>query len=536
MNTGTAKKILLILLALFLAAPAGLVAQDNGLPAGTDRVYSQEELDRLLAPLALYPDALLSQILMASTYPLEVAEADQWVKGHPSLFGEKLNEALKDKPWDASVKSLCNFPRVLSAMSENLEETSSLGDAFLGQQDQVMDTIQNLRKKAREEGNLKSTAQQNVSEKDGDILIEPVKPDVLYAPAYDPCWVYGPWWYPTCPSPWFYPGFYLSGAYISGPSIWIGPWGHWSGFYWHRHRVYVDARKKPYSRKYRDSRRGGGREIWRHDSRHRKGFPYRSPAARKRFDRGSRPGTETRRDFRGFQPEGRRPPDSALERRSVSPPNRELVPKSWPQRVPTMPRPDIQTQPQRVPTMPRPDIQTRPQRVPTMPRPDIQTQPQRVPSMPRHDIQTRPQRVPTMPRPDIQTRPQRVPSMPRHDIQTQPQRVPTMPRPEIQTQPQRVPSMPRPETPTRPQRVPQIQPQRVPLDSGRGRPLSSERPRVGGDALQAPRRGMEIRPQGDGGWKGRSGTAIERPSRGFPGRGGGGRSGPQGGGGGGRSR
>ncbi len=505
MKTGTVKKILLLLLALFLAAPAVLVAQDNGQPTGTDRVYSQEELDRLLAPLALYPDALLSQILMASTYPLEVAEADQWVKGHPSLFGEKLNEALKDKPWDASVKSLCNFPRVLSAMSENLEETSFLGDAFLGRQDQVMDTIQNLRKKAREEGNLKSTAQQNVSEKDGDILIEPAKPDVLYAPAYDPCWVYGPWWYPTCPSPWFYPGFYLSGAYISGPSIWIGPWGHWSGFYWHRHRVYVDARKKPYSRKYKDSRRRGGREIWRHDARHRKGFPYRSPAAREPFDRGSRPGAETRRDFRGFQPEGRRPPDSALERRAVTPPRGERMPEIWPQRVPTMTRPDIPNQPQRVPTMPRPDVPNRQERMP-------QVQPQRVPTMSSPDVPTRRERVP-------QVQPQRVPTIPSPDVPTRQERVP-------QVQPKWGPSMPRPDIRTRHERMPQVQPPRVPPDSGRGRPLSSERPGGRGDAVPGTGRGLEVRPQGDGGWKGRSGPGIERPSGGYPGSG---HGGPEGG-------
>src|SRR5512137_2941398 len=137
--------VIIWFLALFLILPLSVTAQqtEDGYDQQT-QVYSQEELDRLLAPIALYPDALLSQILMASTYPLEIVEADRWLRQNPSLTGDRLDDALKDMPWDVSVKSLCHFPRVLAMMDERLQETTDLGNAFLGQQDQVMDTIQNL--------------------------------------------------------------------------------------------------------------------------------------------------------------------------------------------------------------------------------------------------------------------------------------------------------------------------------------------------------------------------------------------------------
>ena len=146
MRSKTASPVTLWLLIVLLMAPIGLGAQQLVQKEEADTVesyiYTQEELDRLLAPIALYPDALLSQILMASTYPLEVVEANRWVKQNPNLTGDRLDEALKDKAWDVSVKSLCRFPQVLSMMDEKLQETGDLGNAFLGQEDQVMDTIQ----------------------------------------------------------------------------------------------------------------------------------------------------------------------------------------------------------------------------------------------------------------------------------------------------------------------------------------------------------------------------------------------------------
>jgi len=392
MKTMVATRVLIWLLAAVVMMPTGLIAQDKGQTTDNEAkvIHSREELDRLLAPIALYPDAMLSQILMASTYPVEVVEADRWLRDHPNLEGESLNEALKDQPWDVSVKSLCHFPRVLYTMSEHLEETTSLGDAFISQQAQVMDTVQNLREKARAEGNLNSTDQQNVIVEEGEIVIEPEKPDVIYLPAYDPCRVYGTWWYPDCSTPWFwYPGISAS-AYIFGPPVFIGSWGVWSGFFWHRQHVYVDVHRTHYFHRVRDTHRHGRREIWRHDDRHRRGVSSRSGSVGQRFGRGSRPGVETRRNFRGSQSEMRQPRDRDFERRDIRPRIDE-------DRRQGRPGPEIRTVPERI-------LQPRQQRVPTMPRPAIRTTPERAP-------QFRPERVPMMPRPEIRTAPESVPQL-----------------------------------------------------------------------------------------------------------------------------
>ena len=149
-------KAIICLLVLSLVLPVPLKAQAAEETAGIQqsRIYSQEELDRLLAPIALYPDTLLSQVLMASTYPLEVIEADRWLKQNQGLTGDSLDAALQEKPWDVSVKSLCHYPQTLTMMSDKLDLTNDLGNAFLGQQDQVMNTIQSLRAKAQAQGKI----------------------------------------------------------------------------------------------------------------------------------------------------------------------------------------------------------------------------------------------------------------------------------------------------------------------------------------------------------------------------------------------
>ena len=114
----------------------------------------------MLAPIALYPDSLIAQILMASTYPLEMVEAERWLRQNKELKGDALDDALQEKTWDPSVQSLCHFPDVLFAMSDKLDQTRKLGDAFLSQEDDVMATIQELRRKAEEQGNLKTTKEQ----------------------------------------------------------------------------------------------------------------------------------------------------------------------------------------------------------------------------------------------------------------------------------------------------------------------------------------------------------------------------------------
>ncbi len=221
----------------------GEPAPAQGAPTPPYTQQTPEELQRLVAPIALYPDSLVAQILAASTFPEQVVEADRWVQAHPDLKGTDLGQAVDQQPWDPSVKALAAFPSVLGNMDKNLSWTSSLGDAYYNQQQDVMDAVQVMRRKAQDSGNLKSTPQQTVTEQGSAIDIEPADPDVVYVPAYDPWLVYGypivawPGWYP-------YPGIWFGGPYLSfgvGFGIgWFGGfgwgWGHW-GFDWHNHVV-----------------------------------------------------------------------------------------------------------------------------------------------------------------------------------------------------------------------------------------------------------------------------------------------------------
>jgi hypothetical protein len=220
-------------------APAQAPGQAASAPAYMQQTADQ--LQQLVAPIALYPDSLVAQILAASTFPEQVVEADRFVQAHPDLKGTDLGNAVNSERWDPSVKALASFPSVLGNMDKNLSWTSSLGDAYYNQQQDVMAAVQVMRRKAQDTGNLKTTQQQAVTEKDSDIEIAPVDPEVVYVPAYDPWLVYGypvvawPGWYP-------YPGIWFGGPYLSfgigfGIGWWGGfgwGWGSW-GFDWHNH-------------------------------------------------------------------------------------------------------------------------------------------------------------------------------------------------------------------------------------------------------------------------------------------------------------
>ncbi|MEI6154935.1 MAG: DUF3300 domain-containing protein, partial [Deltaproteobacteria bacterium] len=217
-------------LVLFLAIPFGAFAQDTAPPAAPQ--FKQEELEQMLAPIALYPDSLLVQILMASTYPLEIVEAARWADKNQNLKGDQLTAALEKQNWDPSIKSLINFPSVLTMMNDKLEWTQKLGDAFLAQEKGVMDTVQKLRAKAQAQGMLKSTDQQKVTTQAQTIIIEPASPQVVYVPAYNPEVVYGPWMYPAYPPyPYYPPGAVIGASAVSfGLGVAVGAaWGYAAG-------------------------------------------------------------------------------------------------------------------------------------------------------------------------------------------------------------------------------------------------------------------------------------------------------------------
>ncbi len=229
---------------LFAAWPQNLSAkQDAQAPAQAAQTppftqQTPEQIQQLVAPIALYPDSLVAQILAASTFPEQVVEADRWVQAHPDLKGEALGKAVDQQPWDPSVKALTAFPSVLGNMDKNLSWASSLGDAYYNQQQDVMNAVQVMRQRAEQAGNLKTTPQQTVTEQGSETTIAPADPDVVYVPAYDPWSVYGgpigPWpgWYP-------YPGIWYGGPYLSfGYGFGIGffggygwGWNNW-GFNW----------------------------------------------------------------------------------------------------------------------------------------------------------------------------------------------------------------------------------------------------------------------------------------------------------------
>ena len=201
MNRMLFKHALIALLVFCLAAPAGVLGQESGSMVQ----YSQDELSQMVAPIALYPDSLLANVLVAATFPLEVVSADRWVKQNKNLKGGQLNAALDKMQWDLSVKALVPFPEVLAMMSEKLDWTQTLGNAFLAQQTDVMNSIQQLRSMAQAQGNLKTTSEQKVVVQESSIVIEPANPTVIYVPSYNPAVVYGAWPYPAYPPYPYYP-------------------------------------------------------------------------------------------------------------------------------------------------------------------------------------------------------------------------------------------------------------------------------------------------------------------------------------------
>jgi len=293
------KSVTTRLLALLLTASVAF-AQDRG-------AFRQEELDQMLAPIALYPDPLLSQILMASTYPLEVVQAARWSRSNSHLQGQDAVRAVEPMDWDPSVKSLVAFPQILHRMDEQLDWTQRLGEAFLAQEPHVMDAIQGLRQRAAAAGNLRSNEQMRVARQDDYIMIEPARPEVVYVPYYNPAVVYGPWWWPAYPpvywgppagyyvGPGYWPGFFWGSGIVISTGFFFGHcnWHHRHVTVVHKHVQVVQTRfGKPHTIVTPNAKP----VAWKHDPAHRKGVPYRHAVLRKEFGRPGASSGDARRD------------------------------------------------------------------------------------------------------------------------------------------------------------------------------------------------------------------------------------------------
>jgi hypothetical protein len=300
-----------------------------GTAQAEDATFSEAELDQMIAPIALYPDSLLAQILMASTYPADVAEAVKWSKDNPDQQGDTAVDAVQDKSWDPSVMSLAAFPQVLTMMGEQPDWVQNVGDAFLADSEGVMDTVQNLRLKAKDEGNLETTEQQTVTVQEPSttetiIVIEPADPQIIYVPSYNPTVIYGTWWWPHY-TPWYYRpyGYGFGTAVVRGIGFGIGIGitnALWGGCHWGRGRGSVNINVNRYNNVNVNRNRintGKGNSNWSHNSNNRRGVPYKDQKSRNQFDN-KRGGANNRDNYRGRDAQ-RDKASNTLDKRAVSP-------------------------------------------------------------------------------------------------------------------------------------------------------------------------------------------------------------------------
>ncbi len=301
------KTMLAVLLMLVSLLPLQSHSQSEPPP------ISNEEIEQLVAPIALYPDALVAQILMASTYPLEVVSAARWVTANPNVKGEALEAAMQQQPWDPSVKALAALPQVLNMMNDKLDMTQKLGDAFLAQQKDVLDAVQRLRARAQAAGNLKSGNEQVVStEQQGSttiIKIEPASPQVVYVPTYNPTVIYGAWPYPAYPPYYYYPPGYVAGtalfSFAVGVAVGNAMWGHCN---WRGGNVNINVNR------YNSFNRTTINNVnWQHNVNHRRNVPYNNPVAAQRYGQLSpSQQAQARQAYRGYS--GQAPTPSQQQR------------------------------------------------------------------------------------------------------------------------------------------------------------------------------------------------------------------------------
>lgn len=321
MDTLAERLVRALVLALLLAWPAA--ADDAPQP------FSREQLDQLTAPIALYPDTLLSQILMAATYPSDVADAAGWSKQHAAAKGDDAVRAVDSQPWDPAVKSLVAFPQVLAMMSDKPDWVQNLGDAFLASSKDVLDSVQRLRAKAKEAGHLESNEQQKVVVQQQPalpqvIVIEPADPEIVYVPSYNPTVVYGAWPYPAYP-PYYYPppaAYYPGAALASGIAFGVGVGitaALWSDCDWRHGDVDIDVDR--HNDININNRLEANQSRFQHNSNNRRGVPYRDSRSQQQYGRNI-PGAAERAGYRGRDPARaaqRQQAQSALSERGMDP-------------------------------------------------------------------------------------------------------------------------------------------------------------------------------------------------------------------------
>jgi hypothetical protein len=296
-------RIIALCAAAAIAIATGCRAQDGPPPAqqagSSGSPLTEDQLDQLVAPVALYPDPLLADVLTAATYPLEVVEADRWIAepGNSSLNGDALTTTLAAEDWDPSVKSLVPFPDVLQMMDAHLDWMESLGEAFLAQPDDVMNAVQQMRRRAQNAGNLNSPADESVSSEDDMIAISPPPSDVIYVPQYDSWCAFGAWPYPpSAPyyfSPW--PGDCLQAddlVSFDAGIAWPFMFWDWGYFDWRHHQLRIHRDRYDHFHPGREPKD----DVWRHDPAHRAGVPYTDPRNIRQFE----PQANDHQSFRGF--------------------------------------------------------------------------------------------------------------------------------------------------------------------------------------------------------------------------------------------
>src|ERR1700746_355908 len=277
-----------------------------------------QQLDSLVAPIALYPDPMLSQTLVASTYPLEIIQLQQWLAQNKNLKEQALADAVKKQDWDPSIQAMAALPDVVKQMGENIKWTTDLGNAFLAQQSDVMDAVQRMRKKAKDAGNLNSTEQQKVETKVVEskqvIVVQQANPEVVYVPSYNPTVVYGPPAYPYPPIAYPPPGYYAAGMAISfGIGIAMGAaggggWGYNSG--WGGNNNVTINRNNTFvnnsNRQNVSNRSARGNNTWQHNPQHRGGAPYSNRATANKYGGTTRGDSISNRQANARQNQGQR--------------------------------------------------------------------------------------------------------------------------------------------------------------------------------------------------------------------------------------